>query len=412
MTMNKEATYAAVISLSLPGTNDVTTAHIVLTDPEMVKSGDQIKPLSECTLSDIRSFADSVERELWEVYQAIRLIEIAEDEAIEVDVTVLDKKGRQVSLQNWGQQAVLLAEQAEMPAEITELPADEIEALNEQEALLADEEVDEDEQSVDDTGSSEAGESETRSDEDETAPVLSDEGEAEQAHDESSIEEPTTPAKDLALEELVPQVTVSESEPVFAEVEAEEDPNAFPTPSIAPSQARVRIAGRRLPLGDNTWAAVDILVDEPALRAAQAHALSSPDREVAGVLLGPRPEKQPDGRYVVHVIDTIIAKYTVMHGASVTYTPESWRYMNDKLAERYPDETAAIVGWYHTHPGFGIFLSGMDQFIHQNFFTQIWHTALVLDPVSRNSGFFCWNREQNRVQKYEFSWPNWAVASW
>ena len=165
-------------------------------------------------------------------------------------------------------------------------------------------------------------------------------------------------------------------------------------------------------MGHRTWAAVDILIDEPALRASQAHALSSLSREVAGVLVGPRPEKQPDGRYAVHIIDTIVAKYTVMQGASVTYTPESWRYLNDTLGERYPNEEAVMVGWYHTHPGFGIFLSGMDLFIHQNFFTQIWHVALVLDPRARTSGFFCWDRRQQRVSRYDFAWPYWAAGSW
>jgi proteasome lid subunit RPN8/RPN11 len=181
---------------------------------------------------------------------------------------------------------------------------------------------------------------------------------------------------------------------------------------IAPSRARVRIAGRHLPIGDPTPAAVDITIEEPALRAAQAHALSSLNREVAGVLVGPRPEKQPDGRYRVHILDTIIAKYTVMHGASVTYTPESWRYMTDKLRERYPDETAVIVGWYHTHPGFGIFLSGMDLFIHQNFFTQIWHVAFVLDPRAQTSGFFSWDRQKTQVSRHNFQWPDWAAGSW
>jgi proteasome lid subunit RPN8/RPN11 len=78
----------------------------------------------------------------------------------------------------------------------------------------------------------------------------------------------------------------------------------------------------------------------------------------------------------------------------------------------YPDESAVIVGWYHTHPGFGIFLSGMDQFIHQNFFIQLWHVALVLDPVARRSGFFCWDRRKSRVDPYEFPWPVWASGSW
>ncbi|MCP5098952.1 MAG: hypothetical protein GY943_25655, partial [Chloroflexi bacterium] len=205
----------------------------------------------------------------------------------------------------------------------------------------------------------------------------------------------------------IPEITVSEPIQVYEEPEA--DPTAT---HIEPSQARVRVAGQQKWSGHPTWAAVDILMDEPALRAAQAHALTSLDREVAGVMVGPRPEKQPDGRYVVHVIDTIVAKHTVMQGASVTYTPESWRYMNDTLRERYPDETAVIVGWYHTHPGFGIFLSGMDQFIHQNFFTQIWHIAYVLDPRARTSGFFCWDRQKTHVSPYEFAWPTWAARSW
>jgi proteasome lid subunit RPN8/RPN11 len=112
------------------------------------------------------------------------------------------------------------------------------------------------------------------------------------------------------------------------------------------------------------------------------------------------------------VTDIIIAKHTKMQGASVTYTPESWRYINDTLRERYPNDEAVIVGWYHTHPGFGIFLSGMDLFIHQNFFTQTWHIAYVLDPVGKRSGFFCWDRGKTKVDRYEFPWPEWAGRSW
>lgn len=165
-------------------------------------------------------------------------------------------------------------------------------------------------------------------------------------------------------------------------------------------------------MGHSTPAAVDILINETAFRDAQAHSLTSLDREVAGMLIGPQPEKQPDGRYVVHISDIVIAKHTRMQGASVTYTPESWRYVHDVLQERYPNEEAVIVGWYHTHPGFGIFLSGMDLFIHQNFFTQKWHVAFVLDPQAHKSGFFCWDRSQTKVSPYDFPWPSWAAHSW
>jgi len=54
----------------------------------------------------------------------------------------------------------------------------------------------------------------------------------------------------------------------------------------------------------------------------------------------------------------------------------------------------------------------MDLFIHQNFFTQIWHVALVLDPRARSSGFFSWNRHKSEVRSYEFPWPTWALGSW
>ncbi|GAB4281708.1 MAG: hypothetical protein Kow0080_35360 [Candidatus Promineifilaceae bacterium] len=181
-----------------------------------------------------------------------------------------------------------------------------------------------------------------------------------------------------------------------------------PTAVLPAAHRFNRVAGRQLPAGFPTWTAVDILIDESPLLNAQVHALSSMHREVAGILVGPPPEKQPDGRYLVHITDTIIAKHTVMQGASVTYTPESWRYIHDELARRYPEETAVIVGWYHTHPGFGIFLSGMDLFIHQNFFTQLWHVALVLDPQAQTAGFFCWDRYQSQVSRVDFVWPEWT----
>lgn len=231
---------------------------------------------------------------------------------------------------------------------------------------------------------------------------------------EAPVESADETAADVPEPESEPEPEQAEAPPQPADTPDEPATDTAPPPRAipAPPPGCVRIAGLRRPVGHPTRAAADILLNEPAFRDAQAHALSSLDREVAGMLVGPRPEKQPDGRYIVHVTDIIIAKHTRMHGASVTYTPESWRYVSDKLNERYPDEEAVIVGWYHTHPGFGIFLSGMDLFIHQHFFTQKWHVALVLDPLAQKSGFFCWDREQTGVSTYDFPWPQWAAHSW
>lgn len=202
-----------------------------------------------------------------------------------------------------------------------------------------------------------------------------------------------------------PLLNVSDAQPVHEERVASADPTE--TIKIA---TNIRTAGSTNGTRHNNI--VDILLDEPPLRRMQSHALSSMHREVAGVMVGPIPEKQPNGLYVVHITDMIEAKYTRMSGASVTYTPESWRYLNDVLAERYPEGDKVMVGWYHTHPGFGIFLSNMDLFIHTNFFTQKWHIAYVLDPVARRSGFFSWDTQHSRVLPYHLPWPEWAQPSW
>jgi hypothetical protein len=40
-----------------------------------------------------------------------------------------------------------------------------------------------------------------------------------------------------------------------------------------------------------------------------------------------------------------------------------------------------IVGWYHSHPGFGVEFSEMDLFIHRNFFPGPGQIAYVTDPL-------------------------------
>lgn len=406
-------TYAAVITISLPGADRMARASVLLTPADEVEQNGRYKPLPDCTLADLQQFGDQWESDVWETYQTIRLIDLHSDETVQVQVALVNEQGPRLEPEAlWEKTAVLLEPTPETTAAMDEADdEDEAETL----AQLLD----------DDTAAPKTNDEAafvTEPVEELAEKVMEDEG--EESEEETAVSPPTQPtgsgtvADSVSDTIIIPayhdRIIVSEPEPVFKEVESrdQEARQLGQKTLITESQARVRVAGQQLPLGHRTWAAVDILIDEPALRASQAHALSSLSREVAGVLVGPRPEKQPDGRYAVHIIDTIVAKYTVMQGASVTYTPESWRYLNDTLGERYPNEEAVMVGWYHTHPGFGIFLSGMDLFIHQNFFTQIWHVALVLDPRARTSGFFCWDRRQQRVSRYDFAWPYWAAGSW
>ena len=49
-----------------------------------------------------------------------------------------------------------------------------------------------------------------------------------------------------------------------------------------------------------------------------------------------------------------------------------------------------IVGWYHTHPDFGVFLSDRDRFIHEHFFAHPGQIAHVIDPIRKTEGVFVW----------------------
>ncbi len=385
----KELTYVAIITISLPGVPDKATVTVTLTPSDNIKGGSgETKMLRDCTLEDLQQFADALEADIWQQYQSIRLSELADDDKAHVKITILNETGQPLAAtaDEWLSHAVILPSMEGMDTLTAEQPGEA--------TLTASAPIAEPQREAEGNQAA-AGKTATRPD-------------AEPPELPAQIEDAVTVLPDLVEPT---QEVVDEPAPEEASQLSGEQPEGQVS-FVAPPARKLRIAGLRRPVGHRTTAAVDILINEPAFRDAQAHSLTSLDREVAGVLVGPRPEKQPDGRYVVHITDTVIAKHTRMHGASVTYTPESWRYIHDKLAERYPNEEAVIVGWYHTHPGFGIFLSGMDLFIHQNFFTQIWHVAYVLDPLAHRSGFFSWNRQKSSVDRYDFPWPEWAAKSW
>ena len=115
--------------------------------------------------------------------------------------------------------------------------------------------------------------------------------------------------------------------------------------------------------------------------------------EVGGVLIG-NVYKDTEGPFL-EVAAAIVGEHTRNQGTQMTFTPETWAHVNRVKDERYPQ--LRIVGWYHTHPRFGIFLSDMDKFIHQSHFPQPWTAALVIDPIQETEGFFIWSAGEPRL---------------
>jgi proteasome lid subunit RPN8/RPN11 len=129
-----------------------------------------------------------------------------------------------------------------------------------------------------------------------------------------------------------------------------------------------------------------VVMTRSALNDMHRHGRSSPDVEVCGVIVG-NVYRDERGAYL-YVEASIEGSHAAGKTAQVTFTAETWTHINDEMERNHPGRR--ILGWYHTHPGFGIFLSDMDLFIQNNFFNEPWQVAYVYDPKSGEDGVFVW----------------------
>jgi proteasome lid subunit RPN8/RPN11 len=124
----------------------------------------------------------------------------------------------------------------------------------------------------------------------------------------------------------------------------------------------------------------------------EEHALTDTNVELGGVMLGGQYEDE-NGRPFVVITDSLRAKHYESTKGSFKFTHDTWSEITRERDE-FPDDLQ-IVGWYHTHPDWGVFLSGMDMFICDNFFNKILDVALVIDPCRQDRGLFQWTGDQD-----------------
>jgi proteasome lid subunit RPN8/RPN11 len=133
-----------------------------------------------------------------------------------------------------------------------------------------------------------------------------------------------------------------------------------------------------------------VFVDVDVVRDMEAHALSDTSVELGGVLLGGQYHDH-DGNPFVLITDSLRAAHYESTKGSFKFTHDTWSAISRERDE-FPAELQ-MVGWYHTHPGWGVFLSGMDKFICHNFFNKPLDVALVIDPCQQERAFFEWTGE-------------------
>lgn len=125
-----------------------------------------------------------------------------------------------------------------------------------------------------------------------------------------------------------------------------------------------------------------VVMEAEVARKIRQHARTSMKAEVCGVLIGNTDHERM-------TVEACIAGINAAQGgAHVTFTQDTWEHIYKIKDKEYPDDK--IVGWYHSHPGFGVFLSEHDLFIQQNFFSNPQQVAWVYDPHTDEEGCFGW----------------------
>jgi proteasome lid subunit RPN8/RPN11 len=132
--------------------------------------------------------------------------------------------------------------------------------------------------------------------------------------------------------------------------------------------------------------AVTVLVTQPAYVRLCASAARDMDNEVGGTLVGRWRADRESGAQFIVVEAVLSAAHTRQGSAFLTFTQDSQVAMQDAQEKKYPRKQ--VVGWFHTHPRMGIFLSEYDLWLHQHFYPERWQVALVIEPHSATGGFF------------------------
>jgi proteasome lid subunit RPN8/RPN11 len=128
------------------------------------------------------------------------------------------------------------------------------------------------------------------------------------------------------------------------------------------------------------------------------HAVENSTVEICGVLVGrwARDGNGPHAQATAYIRgEAASSKF-----AEVTFTHETWAKINQQMDTRYADQS--VIGWYHSHPDFGIFLSDRDRFIQEHFFAGAGQFAYVVDPIRKTEGIFIWKEGKPTLAPYHW----------
>lgn len=144
---------------------------------------------------------------------------------------------------------------------------------------------------------------------------------------------------------------------------------------------------------------ISVYIYKPAYEGMKQHILQDSRNERGGILVGyPFINLQDKNRKFVYIkghIPTESNNFSVGH---FNVSPEELSRARNEMEEKFPGLIA--VGWYHSHPGHGVFLSSQDMQIVRSIYNADWQLAFVNDPLQKKDAFF-YGSKGVRIKNFE-----------
>jgi proteasome lid subunit RPN8/RPN11 len=137
-----------------------------------------------------------------------------------------------------------------------------------------------------------------------------------------------------------------------------------------------------------------------------AHALDALPNETGGFLLGHVRCDMARGTWHIEIDEMMPVEPLSQNPVHFAFT---WRDV-DRVRNHRHTSGKSLIGWYHTHPDIGIFLSDTDlEKTHRVLFAEPFQLALVYDPVRGRAGYFFWEGLQY-IDPSQAVWREFEIA--
>lgn len=99
---------------------------------------------------------------------------------------------------------------------------------------------------------------------------------------------------------------------------------------------------------------------------------------------------------VVIISGVIQAKNTAEENDALTFTDESWIYVNEQMRKYF--DGLSVLGWCHVQPEFGIFMMARDEVFHKKCFKNKFQVFCTIDPMEKQECFYAYNDEMTSLR--------------